>query len=368
MSELARLVLTTGGTGGHIFPALAVAEEARKRWPGLDILFIGGSFGPEGRLAQAAGLSFAGLPVRGVLGRGLKSLAALWSLARGVVTARGLLARFKPQVVAGFGGYAGFCPVLAAKILGLPTAIHEQNSVPGLTNRILAKGADLVMVSFDDERGSFPPGKVVRTGNPVRAAIRSLRDIAPAPLAGRAPRLLVLGGSQGAMAVNTAVITALSEFKAAGLAIRHQTGQADLERVRTAYRAAGLPDAQVTPFIDEMAVAYGWADLVVGRAGATTIAEITAAGKPSVLIPFPHATHDHQTVNADFLARRRAALMLTETSVNELGLARVVLDLLADPARLAEMGAAAGELGRPEAAEQVVDHLARLAERRHGRG
>ncbi len=354
-----RAVLTTGGTGGHIFPALSVAEELRRRAPDAEILFIGGAYGPEGGLAEKAGLRFAALKVRGVLGRGLKAVAAAALLACGVVQARGLLADFRPQVVAGFGGYAGFCPVLAARTLGIPAVVHEQNSVPGAANRLLARFASRVCVTYPDETGAFPAAKLARTGNPVRAAILGLRDRARPERRDQGLRLLVVGGSQGARALNSAVATAWPRLRGLGVELWHQTGALDLSRMQEAYAATG--GARVAPFIEDMAEAYAWADLVTARAGATTLAELTVAGLPSLLVPFPFATHDHQTVNARYLAARGGAVLLPEPELTPERLEREIGELVRSPDRLAAMAAAARGEGRPDAASAVADELERVA-------
>ncbi len=353
--RIERLVVTTGGTGGHIFPALAVAAEARRRNPGVEVLFLGGH-GPEGTLAEKAGLEFMALPASGVLGRGLKGLfSAVW-VSRSVVLAARALRRFKPEVVIGFGGYAGFCPVLAAALLRLPTAIHEQNSVPGVTNRILGKLARRVFVSFDDRLGCFPAVKVLRTGNPVRAEIAQAKHES----FGTRRNLLVLGGSQGARAVNTAVIEALPQLMAACVNILHQTGSADEARVREAYVKAGADPTNVFGFIEGMRGAYAWADLALCRAGASTIFELAATGTPSVLVPFPFAAHDHQRVNAQNLADLGAAVLVDQRELFPQSLAELVSSLLGDQARLASMSREAKTFARPEAASLIVDGLEEL--------
>ncbi len=351
------VVLTTGGTGGHIFPALAVAEEIRRRNADARVVFIGGAYGPEGRLARDAGLEFVSLPVRGVLGRGLRSVGAVLGLARAVVTARSLLVRIQPEIVCGFGGYAGFPSVMAAAFSGIPCALHEQNSWPGGANRLLSRFVRRIMISFPDDNTLFPAAKTVCTGNPVRRAIAEAEHAQPhgGPL-----RLLVFGGSQGAAALNKAVAHSLGAFKNAGIELRHQTGAKELDAIRSAYAEHGLDPNRVQPFIDDMAEAYGWADLVMCRSGATTIAELAVAGKPSILVPFPFATHDHQTANARFLESKGAAIVLPQSDM-ESKAARNVLELANDRARLDDMARHAAALGRPDAAAHVVDELQSLA-------
>ena len=349
-----RMVVTTGGTGGHIFPALAVAAEVRRRNPEAKVLFLGGH-GPEGELARRAGIDFRALPASGVLGMGLKALLSSFWVAKGVVLAASALRRFAPQVVVGFGGYAGFCPVLAAALLGIPSAVHEQNSYPGVTNRILAKLVRRVFVSFDDTLGLFPAGKVLRTGNPVRTEVASAEK-----RAGQGRNLLVLGGSQGAKALNDAIIAALPQLLAARVNLLHQAGRADEERVRAAYRLAGADPAQVHGFMDDMAGAYGWADLALCRSGASTIFELAATGTPAVLVPFPFAAHNHQHVNAASLESLGAAVLLKQDELTPAALVETVLALLGDSARLNTMSRAAKTFARPDAAARIADGLAAL--------
>ena len=359
-----RLILTTGGTGGHIFPALAVAESVREMAPDCRMLFVGGQRGPEGEWVRRAGIDFVSLPAQGVVGRGLKSVATAWWLGRSLFQSWRLLRSFRPDVVLGLGGYAGFSCTMAATLMGIPAAIHEQNSVPGVTNRVLAKRVDKVLVSFKgmDAPAFSTPGAVL-TGNPVRAEIRRLRD-EPRVL-GR--NILIVGGSQGASALNRFVLRELDGLKHLGLAIWHQTGKDEFEAVRAVY-AEKYPQARVEPFITDMHEAYRFADLVICRAGATTIAELTAAGKPSILVPFPYATHDHQLNNARSLEKAGAALMFQQRQLDELNLSAALGDLFQMPETLARMARAARDMGIPDAGERVVAELLTLAKTRAGRG
>ena len=269
-----RVILTTGGTGGHIFPALAVAEQLRRE--GAELLFVGSQYGSEAKLAKQAGLEFRGLPVRGVLGRGLRSVGALWGLFRAVFMSRAIVKDFRPDAVIGFGAYASFPSLVAAKLSGVPIAVHEQNAMPGLTNRMLAKLAKRVFLSLPDVTGAFDAKKSQLTGNPVREAIVESGKNAVGHPGTR--RLLVMGGSQGAKAVNSVILASLERLTKAGIEIRHQTGSFDLERVLAGYRAHGVDASGVTPFIEDVAAAYQWADLVLCRAGATSVAELAVAG------------------------------------------------------------------------------------------
>ncbi|MCL1939083.1 MAG: undecaprenyldiphospho-muramoylpentapeptide beta-N-acetylglucosaminyltransferase [Desulfovibrionaceae bacterium] len=403
-----RVILTTGGTGGHIFPALAVAEEIRRRYPGAMLLFMGGKYGQEADLAVNAGLDFIGLPVRGIMGRGLKGMGAALGMGRGLLTALAVMRKVKPQLVIGFGGYAAFAGVLAGRLSGVPTAIHEQNSFPGMSNRLLGKLVKKIFLSMPDNAGVFAAKKTQLVGNPVRAGIAALYEQnlahfsfssqespkpgksyyggvdAPSPfdIAGRAPRteeeippnqngrqeephaprLLVMGGSLGAKAINDGMIAAIGLLQEAGIEIWHQTGQADYERVRTAYRQDKAEHVRVEAFIADMPKAYAWADLVFCRAGASSLAEITAAALPSVLTPFPHAAQDHQRHNARYLEREGAAVLLeqAEFSGSPKKLVDTLTGLLRDKEQLKRMAQHSFALAKPHAARDLVDGLEAL--------
>jgi UDP-N-acetylglucosamine--N-acetylmuramyl-(pentapeptide) pyrophosphoryl-undecaprenol N-acetylglucosamine transferase len=355
-----RIVLTTGGTGGHIFPAISVAEEIRARHAGVEILFLGGDRGPERRIATEASIPFKGLPARGVLGRGLKSLLAVGWMSRSAFSSWSLLRSFKPDVVLGLGGYAGFIPTWVATLMGIPTAIHEQNSFPGVTNRILGRRVDRVLLSFPDGHGFFPRERIRITGNPVRRSIIELRHRNGHAGKGQQRKILILGGSQGAKAINDAVLQALPTFCTRNFKLWHQSGPADLERTRAGYEGYASCLERLDGFIGDMAEAYDWADLIVCRAGASTIAELTAVGRASILIPFPYATHDHQLSNAKQLEAVGAALVMVQSYLEEINLGRAADDLFSMSGKLQEMAGAARSLGQPEAAGAIVDELERL--------
>ncbi len=356
-----RVIVTTGGTGGHIFPAIAVAEEIRVRHRDATVLFMGGKYGPEGDLAAQAGLEFVGLPVRGFIGRGCGMLGAGFGMLRALTKAVIVIRRFKPDAVIGFGGYAAFAGVMAARHVGVPCAIHEQNSIPGVANKILARRVDRVFVSLPDVRATFPEAKTVFTGNPVRAAIADLaRNTEDSSEKEFGKRVLILGGSQGARAINDCVIANLNALIDAGMTLWHQAGVADFERVREIYRKNGGEKMRVDGFIRDMADAYAWADIVVCRAGATTIAELTCAGLPAIFIPFPAATHDHQTHNARYLAAVGAAELIPQPRL-ESGrgdpafLVERLEVLLGDEEKLWSMRMESRNLARPEAAAALVN-------------
>ncbi len=356
-----RLLVAGGGTGGHLFPGIAVAEETVRR--GGQVMFVGTSRGLEARAVPAAGFPLELLEVSGLKRMSLgATLRGLYRLPKAFFRSWSILRRFRPDVVLGVGGYASGPMVLAAALLGYPSAIQEQNSVPGITNRILARLVRVVMVAFSEAGKIFPADKVESTGNPVRAKlVAALTSGAePAPEA----RILVVGGSQGARAVNDLVMAAVEILHKAGRlpGIVHQTGSKDFERCNERYRALGVSD-RVEPraFIDDMASAYQQSSLVVGRAGALTLAELAMAARPAILIPLPTAADDHQNKNAAHFAQAGAAVVLDQRNATGTQLAELLGILAADPARRQTMAAAMRTLARPQAAHDIVDRLEKLA-------
>lgn len=365
-TTLHRVLLTTGGTGGHVFPALAVAEELRRRNPEVQLLFVGSHYGPEAGMVRAAGVEFKGLPVRGFLGRGLRGIAAGARMTQALLMATWIVRRFKPQIAVSFGSYAGFAPLLAARLQGIPTALHEQNAVAGVSNKILGKLCDKICVSLKDTQG-FPAEKCVLTGNPVRrdvlaavsagSAASGTESGAPSGPGSACRKLLIMGGSLGASALNQCIVQALPLLHESGVELLHQTGAQDCDAVQKAYAAAGYSPECAKAFIEDMGAAYAWADLVLCRAGATTVAELAAAGKAAVLVPFPHAIHDHQSCNARILAHAGAAVLVQEADMLHVDLPMLLLRLLNDKASLEAMRMAARQQARPQAASCLVDEL-----------
>jgi UDP-N-acetylglucosamine--N-acetylmuramyl-(pentapeptide) pyrophosphoryl-undecaprenol N-acetylglucosamine transferase len=356
-----RVLIAGGGTGGHLFPALALAEELTSR--GAAVRFVGTAHGIEARAVPKAGYALDLITVSGLkrtgLGGALRGLAklpvALWQSLR-------IVGAFDPDVVVGVGGYASGPVLVAALVRGRPTAILEQNSIPGVTNRILGRLVRRAYIALEPARAWFPAAKTVLLGNPVR---RAIREAAAEPRAPGAPaRVLVVGGSQGAHAINENVAGAVELLARRGrtLALVHQTGAADAGPIAARYAALGGAAGELTAreFIDDMAAAYARADLVVGRAGATTIAELGAVGRPAVLVPFPFAADDHQTVNARVLEQAGAACVLPQAELTPARLADTLERLLADDVGRARMAAAMRELGRPAAAAAIADDLATL--------
>ena len=364
-----RIILTTGGTGGHIFPALAVAEALRRKHPDAEILFIGGLYGPEKELVEKAGIAFVGLPVRGFIGRGLKALSALAAMSTGIGQAMNVVREFRPHAVMGFGGYAAFASVFAAWLLRCPCGLHEQNAIAGQANRLLGKMVRRICLSWPQpaKNASFPAERCVFTGNPIRSGIAALGK--EKPVHEGAPSLLVMGGSLGARPINELVVGMLPELKAAGISILHQTGKSEYESVRAAYLAAGCSeaetDAMVKPFLHDMAAAYRDCDLALCRSGATSMAELAATGTPAVFLPFPQAAHDHQTENARAMQEAGGGILLPQKEAQAMHaegrLAPMLIELLNDRARLASMREGALTLARPEAADAVAEEILRLA-------
>jgi UDP-N-acetylglucosamine--N-acetylmuramyl-(pentapeptide) pyrophosphoryl-undecaprenol N-acetylglucosamine transferase len=358
-----RLLIAGGGTGGHLFPGIALAREALARDPGSAILFVGSKRGLESRIVPQAGFRLALVPASGVKGLGAAgALRALAVTPLGIVRALGILREFRPDVVVGVGGYASGPVMAAAAVLGLPRAAIEPNAIPGITNRILARVVREIYVAWDETVAAFPPGKAIATGTPMR------RGVLEGPPRRRAPGepfgVLVFGGSQGAHRINETMIAALGELgeDAKRLRFAHQTGAADLEAVRAAYAARGIA-ADVAPFFDDMETRYAAADLAICRAGATTVSELAAAGKAAILIPFPFAADDHQTANARVLERGGGAVLIPEKDLTPARLAGAIRAIAFTPGRAEEMGDRARAAGRRDAAAVILARLEKLAAR-----
>ncbi|PIV35030.1 MAG: undecaprenyldiphospho-muramoylpentapeptide beta-N-acetylglucosaminyltransferase [Lysobacterales bacterium CG02_land_8_20_14_3_00_62_12] len=365
MHPEAPILILAGGTGGHIFPGIAVAQALTGR--GASVVWLGSQHGLENRLVPAAGLRLETIAISGLRGKGsLALLAAPFRVLRAIWQARRVVRRHRPRAAISFGGFAAGPGGVAAWLSGVPLLVHEQNRIPGLTNRLLARLAKRVLCGFPD---AFParhgdqtatpdhPGRPSAdwVGNPVRSQIAAI-DGPNERLAGHGPglHLLVIGGSQGARALNTAVPAALAKLGALAIAVRHQCGAGQLDRTRADYASAKVT-ASIEPFIADMAEAYGWADLVVCRAGALTLAELCAAGVASILVPFPAAVDDHQTANARFLVAADAALLLAESGLNADALAALIAALANDPEHRLRMAQAARALAKPDAAERVAE-------------
>ncbi len=351
------VLIMAGGTGGHVFPALAVAEELTAR--GVSVSWLGTRRGLEARVVPEAGYQLETMHVSGLRGRGmLRLLAAPLMLTIALFEALRIELRLRPLAVLGMGGFVAGPGGVIAWLLRRPLLIHEQNSVAGTTNRWLAPLARCVMVAFPNSLAQqYRP---VHTGNPIRGAITRLA--APAErFAGRSGplRILVVGGSLGASALNSAVPAAIAQL-AECPRLHHQTGSQDLDSVCAAYATAGI-DARVEPFIEDMARAYAWADLVICRSGALTVAELAAVGIAAILVPFPHATDDHQTGNAKFLADAGAAILLQQHALTPAVLAGLLTDFTGRRGVLLEMACHARALAMPDAARRVAELCLQVA-------
>ncbi len=350
------VLIMAGGTGGHIFPGIAVARALRAR--DVPVVWLGSAGGLETRLVPQAGIAIETLAISGVRGKGLATLfGAPLKILRALIAAWKLLGAVRPRSVLSLGGFAAGPGGIAAFLRGVPLIVHEQNSIPGVTNRVLSIFAKKRLCGFVD---ALPRSEWI--GNPVRDEIATL----PPPVerfAARegAPRLLVLGGSQGARALNERVPQALALLPAAQRPqVRHQCGVKLADGARAAYAQAGV-EASVEPFIDDMAAAYAWADLVICRAGALTLAELAAAGVGAMLVPFPFAVDDHQTRNAQSAVDAGAALLLPESDASAERIAQLLGELLADRVRLAAMAQSARALAKPHAAVDIAQLCVEVA-------
>ena len=364
-----RVLIAGGGTGGHLYPGIAVARELLARRGDAHVTFVGTAAGIESRVVPREGLELDVIRSAGLKGKSLPALArGVGLLPRSGFDAWQVLSRRRPNVVIGVGGYSSGPVVLLAALRSIPTLLMEQNAAPGFTNRLLARVVDAAAVTYPESLAHFG-GRAFVSGNPVRAEFFAAAAAAQAggeheqhDAPPGAARVLVFGGSQGAHAINVAMVAAAARLAAAAprLAITHQTGERDLEMVRDGYRAAGL-EARVEPFLYAMDREMKTADLVVSRAGATTVAELMAAGRPSILVPLPTATDDHQRKNAEAVVARGAARLLEQRELTGERLAADIAALAADPGGRRRMGEAARALARPDAARAIVEKVIAIA-------
>jgi len=352
-----RIIIAGGGTGGHVFPAISIAQEITGRNHDDEILFVGTERGLENELLSKKGYKIKHISSRGFVGLGFfKTIIAFFYALKGLIDSFLIIRDFKPNVILGVGGYVSGPLVLTAVLLRFPTAICEQNTVPGVTNRILGRVVSKIFASFDSSVLYFSSKKVLITGNPIRKEILNSTDSSKNR---ESLSALVFGGSQGAYSLNRSVPEAFSRIDNKNISIIHQTGEKDYLYVKNLYRDNGI-NAQVLTFIDDMAWAYGKSDLVIARAGAGTISEITALGKPSILVPFPYAAHNHQLENAKILESGNAAVLIEDKDATPEVLATALTNLL-DEDKLNKMAANAKKLGKPEASRKIVDELYNLA-------
>ncbi|TPV93269.1 MAG: undecaprenyldiphospho-muramoylpentapeptide beta-N-acetylglucosaminyltransferase [Myxococcales bacterium FL481] len=355
-----RLLIAGGGTGGHLFPGIAVAE--RVRADGGQVHFVGTARGVESRLLPELGWPLSRIKVAGLKGRGLSAkLGVVARLPAAYFACRRLVREFRPTAVVGVGGYASGPMVMTAWSMGIPTAILEQNSIPGLTNRCLSRVVRRVCTMFEDEAQAFPPAKVKVTGNPVRAALIEQLSVGDAAPRTESARLLVFGGSQGARAINEAMMKLAPQLaeRVPGFELWHQTGTADEPRVRAAYEQAGLDHDKhrVMPFITDMAAAYAWSDAVLCRAGATSVAELTFSRRPAVFVPLPSAADNHQEHNARAVVEAGGAWMVRQDELGSRRTIDTIVSLLTDADQRATMGQAMHSLARAGAVDAVLAEI-----------
>jgi UDP-N-acetylglucosamine--N-acetylmuramyl-(pentapeptide) pyrophosphoryl-undecaprenol N-acetylglucosamine transferase len=351
-----RVIIAGGGTGGHVIPALAIAQQLKKQFD-AEVLFIGTARGIETRLVPQAGFPLELIQVGALKNVSLMTRAkTMFDLPRAIAASSRMLSDFDPEVVIGVGGYASGPAMVAAIRRRLPTLAFEPNVVPGFANRMIARWVSAAAVHFEETCRYFPHCKV--TGVPVRSAFFLIP-----PKTGGAPTLLVFGGSQGARAINQAMIESLAGLRAKvpSIHIIHQTGQRDHDRVLAAYQQSGI-SGEVHKFIDDMPGMFARADLLVCRSGASTVGEITAAGKPAIFVPFPAAADDHQNVNARALERAGAAVVVEESNLGAAYLVDTIAALIGDSGRLQSMAAAARSRSHPKAVEEIAEMVKRLAD------
>jgi len=356
-----RVLIAGGGTGGHVIPALAIARELKARYR-AEVLFVGTARGMENRLVPQAGFNLALVKVGALKNVSIATrLRTLFDLPRAILHSRKIIREFRPDVVVGVGGYASG-PAMAAAILGrIPTLAFEPNLVPGFANKMVGRRVSAGAVHFEETKQYFRNAHVV--GVPVRPEFFNVPAASPHHL----PTLLVFGGSQGAHAINQAAIEAIPEVQRQLPTLRmiHQTGERDYNQVQAAYSRAGV-SAEVSAFIDNMPTAFAQADLLLCRSGASTVAEIAAAGKPAIFVPFPRAADDHQRRNAEAIAAAGAAILIPESELTPQKLAQTVAELLSDPESLKQMGDKARALGHKDAAGQVAEMVCSLSRAQRG--
>ena len=358
------LMIAGGGTGGHIYPAIAIARAYLERDASRRVVFVGTEKGLEKTIVPKAGFPLEFISVGGLKGKGgLDLVRNVARLPLGFIQAWRLIGKHRPDIVLGVGGYSSGPVLAAAALRRVPTMIHEQNAYPGLTNRMLAKFVRAVAVAFADALPRLKRADGVVTGNPIRREFFDKAPGAPAsPQADRKKRLLIFGGSQGSRILNdtmTGALLFMSRLRG-DLEIVHQTGQSDLQKVQDAYRSSSFPDARIVPYLDPMADEIAAADLVVSRAGAMTIGELSAIGRAAVLVPFAAATNNHQELNARVVERAGGAVVITEAQLTPERLAAAITEIVSDPERARRMGGSSRALASPDATARIVDFMEKI--------
>lgn len=362
-----KFILSGGGTGGHIFPAVAIANALRDNWPNAEILFVGANGRMEMEKVPAAGYKIIGLNIRGIQRKfSLSNLTLPLTLFKALVKAGKIIDEFKPAVAIGVGGYASGALLFMATRKNIPTLIQEQNSYAGVTNKLLGKRVNKICVAYPGMEKFFPKSKLVLSGNPVRKDL--IHPIGRAEalkffgLSADKPSLLVVGGSLGARSVNESILAALPSLHAQGIQLIWQTGTPFKEKAEEALKTGNYDGFVTRAFIPEMQMAYAAADLVVSRAGALAVAEIALLGKAAILVPFPFASEDHQTSNAKALSEHGAAVLIADKDAAA-QLQTAILELMQDEKRRSELGSEAKKFGKPDATEVIVNEIKKLMER-----
>ncbi len=354
------LMIAGGGTGGHIYPAIAIAREWLARHPEQRAIFVGTEKGLEKTIVPKAGFPLEFIDVGGLKGKGgLDLIRNVLRVPKGLLQAWNLVGRHKPDVVLGVGGYSSGPVLLAARLRGVPTIIHEANAFPGLANRSVARFVTAVAVAFADALPRLKRPDGVVTGNPIR---KEFFEATRRPPTANRQRLLIFGGSQGSRILNDTMIGALLFLARLrdSLEIVHQTGPNELEKVQKAYRESAFADARVVPYLDPMVEEMAAADLVVSRAGAMTIGELSAVGRAAILVPFAAATNNHQELNARVVERAGGAVVITEAELSPEKLAAAITGIVSDPERAQRMGAATKTLATPAATKNIVDLIEKI--------
>ncbi|HYH05848.1 MAG TPA: undecaprenyldiphospho-muramoylpentapeptide beta-N-acetylglucosaminyltransferase [Thermoanaerobaculia bacterium] len=354
------LMIAGGGTGGHIYPAIAIAREYASRDASRKVVFVGTEKGLEKTIVPKAGFPLEFINVGGLKGKGgLDLIRNVLRLPLGFIDAWRVVGRHRPSVVLGVGGYSSGPVLVAARLRGVPTIIHEANAFPGLANRVVARFVTTVAVAFADALPRMSRKDGVVTGNPIRAEFFAARQ---QPAAGSKQRLLIFGGSQGSRILNdnmTGALLFLARLKDT-VDIVHQTGPNELEKVKAAYQQSAFTNARVVPYLDPMSDEIAAADLVVSRSGAMTVGELSAVGRAAVLVPFAAATNNHQELNARVVEKAGGAVVITEAELSPEKLARTISDIVSDPQRASRMGAASKTLATPDATKNIVDLIERI--------
>jgi len=360
-----KFIISGGGTGGHIFPAISIANALKQRYPDAEILFVGALGRMEMERVPAAGYPIEGLPVSGFNRKNmLRNAVVVWNLMRSIVKARKIIRRFKPEVAIGVGGYASAPVLRAASAFGVPTLIQEQNSYAGVTNKLLAKKAARICVAYDDMEKFFPKDKIVKTGNPVRQDLLTVKAKDEAAyrffgLDASKKTLLIVGGSLGARTINQSVIAHLEELAASGIQVIWQTGKFYIEEARKAFAPFACERIVVTDFVSRMDYAYAIADLVISRAGASSISELCLLAKPVILVPSPNVAEDHQTKNAQALVKKDAAIMIADSNARE-QMIQNALVLIKEEKKLMELSKNILTLAEKNTSERIADEIAKL--------